>query len=268
MFSANMLGFLLLVATPLLAKAQRNQQTPLKEHGSEFVVPLTLNGGKTYSFQSGDRHMNLEELQNAVSHGRKSSRPQIASISIPLNAAQPGSITLGYREYTSRLSSDVEWVDTRIPGADMPTTHIGVRKGGMVAKDIYTARLALDSPYISLPSDIYDILVQATNPSPWQHDGSYDNVVDCGALERFPDIVLGLEPDTEEREDEEDYEDKEIVITPRQYVLETEEGKCILLVHRFYQRGREEVVLGWAAVRGKVVVLDWVSERTGFWKTE
>ncbi|KZM27930.1 hypothetical protein ST47_g923 [Ascochyta rabiei] len=264
MFSANMLTFLLLAVTPLLAKAQHNQQTPLKEHGSGLVVPLTLTGGKTYSFLSGDRQLNLEELQDVVKKNRKSFRPQIASISIPIDAAQPGRMTFGYEEFTSQLLSDVGWVDTRIPGADMPTTHIGVRKGGMISKDIFTARLALDTPYISLPSEIYDILVQATNPSPWRHDGSYGNVVDCGALETFPDIVLGLGPDAEEREDGEDNEDKEIVITPRQYVLEDEEGKCILLVHRSYQRGREEAVLGWAAVRGKVLVLDWVSERTGF----
>ncbi|XPT03682.1 hypothetical protein M3J09_012769 [Ascochyta lentis] len=259
-----MFSLFLLAVTPLLAKAQLNQQTPLKEQGSEFAVPLTLKDGRTYSFQSGNRLLDLDELQNVVNDGRTSSRPQIVSIHIPLDATQPGRMTFGHEETKARFSPDIEWINTRIPGADMPTTHIGIRKGGMMAKDIYTARLALNTPYVSLPGEIYDILVQATNPTPWQHDGGYDDVVDCGALQRFPDLVLGLDPEREEEEDNEDAEDKEIVVTPRQYVLEVEEGKCILMARRAYQRGSEEVVLGWAAVRGREVVLDWTRERTGF----
>jgi hypothetical protein len=30
------------------------------------------------------------------------------------------------------------------------------------------------------------------------------------------------------------------------------------------EQDSEEAVLGWAAIRGKHVVLDWVNERTGF----
>ena len=133
----------------------------------------------------------------------------------------------------------------------------------MVSMDAYVMRLSLETPYISLPDEIYDILVQATNPTTHQHGSGYDNVVDCSALERFPDLVLGLASETEE-EDDEEAEDNEIVITPKQYVLQTEEGHCILLAQRAYQRGREEVVLGWAAIRGSNVVLDMVNERTGF----
>ncbi len=146
----------------------------------------------------------------------------------------------------------------------MLITHVGIRKGGMVSKDEYATRLALETPYISLPVEIYDILVQATSPRPHQHSGGYDDVVDCAALEWFPDLVLGLEPETDEGDDDEEIEEREIVITPKQYVLQDEEGKCILLAKRAHQPGPEEVVLGWAAVRGREVVLDWTIERTGF----
>lgn len=208
--------------------------------------------------------MYLEELQQIVSVGGAVARSHFVSINIPLDSTKPGKVVFGLEEPTDRLLPDVEWISTRKPGVDVPITHVGIRKGGMVTKDAYSTRLALDTPYISLPGEIYDILIQATKPLPWQHLGGYDDVVDCGALERFPDLVLGLEPETEEDVDDEDMEEKEIVITPRQYILETKEGKCILLARKSYQRGTEEIVLGWAAVRGRRVVLDWANEKTGF----
>lgn len=172
---------------------------------------------------------------------------------------------LGTVESTNaRLQKKFDWIDTLIPGEHMPITHVGIRKGAMVSKDAYSTRLALETPYISLPGEIYDILVQTTNPTPHQHDDGYDDVVDCSALDRYPDLVLGLEPEIEEEWDDDETKDRELVITPRQYVLETEEGRCILLARRAYQRGREEVVLGWAAVRGRDLVLDWINERIGF----
>jgi len=72
--------------------------------------------------------------------------------------------------------------------------------------------------------------------------------------------VLGLQPETDDEEDSEDVVDSELVITPKQYILETEDRQCVLLV----QQGRAEVVLGWAAVRGRGVVLDKLNGRTGF----
>jgi hypothetical protein len=143
-------------------------------------------------------------------------------------------------------------------------THVGIRKGDMLTMDAPPARLALETPYILLPGQIYDILLQATSPVPWQHDNGYDDIVDCDALERFPDLVLGLGWESEEEYEDDDAEEQEIVITPFQYTLEVESDKCILLARRAYQRGREEVVLGWAAMRGRDLVLDYVNERTGF----
>lgn len=165
----------------------------------------------------------------------------------------------------ARFQQDTEWIETPIPGENMAINHVGIRKGAMVSMDAYVTRLALDTPYIALPGEIYDILVLATKPTPHQHGTGYDDVVDCNRLEEYPDLVLGLEPETdEEEEDDGTVLDREIVITPQQYVMKMEEGQCILLAQRAYQRGREDIVLGWAAVRGRQVALDWANELTGF----
>jgi hypothetical protein len=286
MHSGNMLSFLFLAAAPLLSSAQQLQQ-PLKEHRPELTLPLKvckpsmldlldamltypqLNDRRTYTFESaldGVKLLSSRAIADIESYHEINSYPQTALIKVPLDASKPGSMVLGTVESTSaRLQQDFDWIDTLLPGEQMPITHIGIRKGAMVAKDTYSTRLALETPFISLPGEIYDILVQATNPTPHQHGDGYDDVVNCSALDRYPDLVLGLEPETEEGgDDEEEIEERELVITPKQYVLETEEGRCILLAQRAHQRGREEVVLGWAAVRGRDLLLDWINERTGF----
>lgn len=204
-------------------------------------------------------------IQDIEAYGEINSHPQTVSINIPLDPAQSGTIILGpVGSRDTRAQQEIEWIDTHRPGENVPITHVGIRKGAMVSMDAYDTRLALETPFISLPNEIYDILIQATNPTPYQHGNGYNDVVDCGDMERYPDLVLGLELDTDEEEDDEDIEDREIVITPEQYILKTEEGQCILLAQRAYQQGREEVVLGWAAMRGRDLVLDWVNERTGF----
>lgn len=209
--------------------------------------------------------MSLEEMQTVINDGTIGLRPQTVTINIPLDPSQTGTVAIDTKLSDVDPFPGLEWIESCVPGTNMPTTHVGVRKGGMVTKDTYTARLALDTPYISLPNEIYDILIQATSPTPWQSDAGYDDVVDCDALHRFPDLVLGLEPETDEEEDDIEFlEEREIVITPKQYIIETEKGKCVLLAQRVYQKGHEEVVLGWAAVRGRHLVLDWVNERTAF----
>ena len=224
---------------------------------------------RTYTFQSaldGVKLLSSKAIAGIESYREINSHPQSALVNIPLDASKPGSMILGTVESTNaRSQQGIDWFDTLIPGEHMPITHIGIRKGAMVSKDAYSTRLALETPYISLPGEIYDILIQATNPTPQQHGDGYDDAVDCNALNRFPDLVLGLGPEIGEGvDDEEEIEERDLVITPKQYVLETEEGRCILLAQRAYQRGREDVVLGWAAVRGRDLVLDWINERTGF----
>lgn len=217
---------------------------------------------KTYTFESsldGTRILSSTTLQDIQSYGDIISLPQNAVITIPLEPTLPGVIMLN-----SLLQQETKWMYTAVPGENIGITHVGIRRGGMVSMDAHATRLALDTPYIALPGEMYDVLVQATKPVPHQHSTGYDDVVDCSRMEIFPDIVLGLEPETDEEEEDDDTIRGEIVITPDQYVLETEEGQCILLAKRAYHQSREEVVLGWAAVRGRSVVLDWVNERTGF----
>lgn len=179
-----------------------------------------------------------------------------------MDTTQPGTLRLDLKTSSSAHSHEsTDWVDTLVPGEDVPITHVGIRKGAMVSMDAYRTSLALDTPYISLPNEIYDILIQATSPAPHQHSTGYDDVVDCSLMGRFPDLVLGLQADfDDDDEDDEDVEIQEIVITPEQYILRTDEGQCVLLV----QQDRAKIVLGWAAVRGRDVVLDWVNKRTGF----
>jgi hypothetical protein len=221
-----------------------------------------LSKDKTYTFESsldGTKILSSTTLEDVQSYGDIRSRPQNAIITIPLEPTLPGAIMLN-----SRIQQDTEWMYTTAPGENIEITHVGIRRGGMVSMNAHATRLALDTPYIALPDEMYDVLVQATKPVPHQHSTGYDDVVDCSRMDIFPDIVLGLEPETDEEEEDDETTRGEIVITPDQYVLETEEGKCILLSKRAYRQGREEVVLGWAAVRGRSVVLDWVNERTGF----
>lgn len=228
-----------------------------------------LNDGRTYVFESaidGIRALSSKAFSDIESYRKFNSHPQTALVNIPVNASKTGSMILGTVESTNaRLQQNLNWLDTSMPGEHIPITYIGIRKGAMVSKDTYATRLALETPYIFLPGEIYDILLQATNPTPHQHGNGYDDVVDCSALDSYPDLVLGLELEIEENgDDEESAEERELVITPKQYVLETDADRCILLVQRAYQRGREEVVLGWSAVRGRDLVLDWINERTGF----
>lgn len=229
-----------------------------------------LHDGKTYTFESafdGTRLLSSKTVAEVGSYYEINSHPQTALVKIPLDTSRVGSMILGTAESSNgRVEQDIEWIDTLIPGEHMPINFVGIRKGAMISKDVFSTRLALETPYISLPGEIYDILVQATNPTPHQHGDGYDDIVDCTTFDSYPDLVLGLDSENEVQEGDEDNEEREIVITPKQYVLKTAQDQCILLAQRAYQRGREEVVLGWAAVRGRDLVLDWVNERTGFGK--
>jgi saccharopepsin len=202
-----------------------------------------------------------------VSYGETDFRPHAISIHIPLDPTVDGTMSLiPITPELFQSTSQLNWIDTQTPGDDMPVSHIGVRKGGAISEEIYTVRLALETPYISIPSDIYDIVALATNPVVDPDSNGLDNLVDCSEMGRFPDLFVGLDPEKEPNMFEENTEvdDREIVITPSQYIMETKPGRCVLLVKKNPQQDSEEAVLGWAAIRGKHVVLDWVNERTGF----
>ncbi|KAJ4993576.1 hypothetical protein SVAN01_01124 [Stagonosporopsis vannaccii] len=255
---------LFFAVSPLLSYAQHNQQTPLKEDQSRLIIPLTLSGDGTYTFESaldGPTRLSSKTIKEVESYRNINALPQSILISIPFDPTRSGSLVLDdITPNNALIRQEMDWIDTLIPGHDVPLTHVGIRKGAMISMDAYATRLALETPYISLPNEIYDVLIQATNATPHQHSAGDDDVVDCSLLERFPDLVIGLQTGTDDEEESEDIVDSEIVITPKQYVLETEKGQCVLLV----QRDGAEIVLGWAAIRGRDVVLDWLHGRTGF----
>lgn len=147
---------------------------------------------------------------------------------------------------------DVAWIDFDGSQAEhIPLSSVGVRKGGMVAQPVRSAHLDLDTPYITVPNAMYDVILLASKPW-WDRNLQSDKLyVDCKSLDTFPDLVFGLENGVDE-----------IAVTPRQYFLR-QEKECVLMV-----RGTRDsdvgIVLGWAAIRGREIVLDWVAGKMGF----
>jgi saccharopepsin len=168
-------------------------------------------------------------------------------------------------------------------GAHIPLLDIAIRKGGMITMPAETATLDLSTPYIHVPKGIWDILLLATTTEQQASQGAEVLYVDCGALAVFPDLVFGIEQrgygeEADEAEDpveedehgeDEDQGYGELVITPEQYVLQTTDGKCKLLAKNADSCHEERgvVKLGWAALRGREVVLDRRGRRIGFGKS-
>jgi saccharopepsin len=155
-------------------------------------------------------------------------------------------------------------------GAHLPLLGIG-----MISMPAESATLDLSTPYIHIPKGIWDVLLLAANTKQQARDGEEALYVDCGALNVFPDLVVGVEQEghgEEEageggREDEEDDDDAdEFIIRPERYVLQPTEGKCVLLVRNAdsCHDDRGIIKLGWAAARRRDVVLDWGRARVGF----
>jgi hypothetical protein len=156
-------------------------------------------------------------------------------------------------------------------GSKIPLLDVGVRKGGIIIMDTEAARMDLGTPYVHLPKGVWDVLALATNP---EEDSEENLIVDCEAKGRFPDLVFGLAG--ERQGDGDEYENgqagelehvDELIVRPEQYILRTEEGRCVLLVRSLESSCEDgEIVLGWAAIRGRNFVLDWTRERIGFGK--
>jgi hypothetical protein len=142
------------------------------------------------------------------------------------------------------------WLDTDVLAAGISLDHIGIRKGGMITMPTWSTSLSLDTPFISLPANIFDVLMQAAHTSL-----ENELVLDCSLIPILPDLVFGLDV-----EDGRALEGEEIVVTPEQYVMKTEAGTCVLLArsHGGLQR------LGWAAIRGREFVIDLTGRRMGF----
>lgn len=133
----------------------------------------------------------------------------------------------------------------------------------MITTEAESARLNLNTPFIHVPKGIWDILVLATKPEESGRHGE-ELTVGCEEKDIFPDLVFGLDGEREVREGEEEEEVDELIVTPAQYVLQTEEGRCVLLARSAESSHDGGVVLGWAAVRGRSLVLDWPGRRIGF----
>lgn len=233
-----------------------------------------MNENRQWTFrtdQNGDKVYSLEALQDETNYSNSDFTHHTVSIHIPLDQSDPASIRSTSRSTSVQdplsIFSDTIWVNTNYFGRDIRLLDVGIRKGDMVSMEAHAAHLALDTPHISIPTQIYNIVLQATGASPNSlHDG--DMLVECASTSRFPDIVLGLEPET--RESDRDFSCcvEEIVITAEQYIVEVESGKCVLLVKEVeHAEASGGVVLGWAALRGSEVVLDWDHGRLGFAKT-
>jgi saccharopepsin len=148
-------------------------------------------------------------------------------------------------------------------GSHIPLLDIGIRKGGMIAMDAESVRLDLGSAYTHVPLGVWDVLVLASQP---QETGEGDLFVECEEIDTFPDLVFGLDSERVHchDDDEEEKEVDELVVRPEQYVMQTEEGMCVLLVRNAEHCDDGRIVLGWAAMRGRDLVLNWDEGRVGF----
>ncbi|KAH6882391.1 hypothetical protein BKA58DRAFT_373242 [Alternaria rosae] len=294
-----MLRLMPFTSLPLLAAAayldpSLQQQKPLLDSKPALsrVLPLTLDRHLHYTFAASDddfTRTRLDQLQGPLAAcGIKDVADHAITINIPLNSSLTGTATFSTRyqsELWSQSTDQFTWTQ-ELPlhalsmlGARIPLLDIGIRKGGMLTMPAEVASLDLSTPHIYVPKGIWDVLLLATTTELQARDGEEVLYVDCGALSVFPDIVFGIGPrdcggdeemaeDDEEEEYGEDEEEDygELVITPEQYVLQTSEGKCMLLARNADSNpivpGR--VSLGWAAVRGREVLLDRHVGRIGF----
>ncbi|KAF1941066.1 hypothetical protein EJ02DRAFT_348606 [Clathrospora elynae] len=273
---------IIFAALPLLARAtylddsllQKPLQDSRPHSRPERVVPLTLDSHLHYTFPSLSSSDNTTPLPFELIQDLRtwSSEFCLDTINIPLDLSVPGTITYTYSSPDSapapltrpKITSHMSWVTSRSwkLGERIPLGTVGVRKGGMIAMEAQAARLDLRTPFIYVPTGIWDVLVQAARPERLPVDREEDTVVDCESKGVFPDIVFGLNEDGEEKEYAENVD--ELVVRPEQYVVETAEGKCVLLVRNAESCDDGEIVLGWAAIRGREFVLDWTKGRIGF----
>jgi len=212
-----------------------------------------LDENMQYSFPSTSGKSDvvaLDSLQE-VAHLEATTPFSFITINVPLDLKTSGSVIFSHNASSeSDLLEDKVWLRTSVLAATIPLDHIGIRKGGMVAMLTNSAWFSLDTPYMSLPGSIFNVLLQAANTSSEQ-----DFVLDCDTVSILPDLVFGLNPDHSWT-----VAGDEIVVTPEQYVMEIEAGKCVLLVRR--RRGVQK--LGWAALRGREFVMDLAGQRMGF----
>lgn len=184
-------------------------------------------------------------------------------MTIPLDTESEGPLVLepepGWKLFHHMDTSiDIVWTATRLPGRKVNITSIHVEKGVSVSSTTPPINLALHTPYIRLPNDVYDFLAEWAKPEPFDMGRGMESVdlVSCNATSTLPNINLNLEGGAQK-----------IIIKPAQYVLQVSKslggpfaGKCVL----FAKRGGGELEIGYAALRGRSVWYDWANARTGF----
>jgi hypothetical protein len=152
------------------------------------------------------------------------------------------------------------WTATERPGRDVNVTSVAIQQGTTTSSTTSGAHLAFDTPYIGLPDDTYNFLTWVTKARKINMGRGIKPVdmVECDSVSQFPNIILKFEEGAQE-----------LVVRPEQYVLEVNEalggpfmGRCVLLVAKSGDGG--ELAIGWAALRGRSVWLDWANTRTGF----
>ncbi|KAI4687087.1 uncharacterized protein J4E84_005458 [Alternaria hordeiaustralica] len=285
---------------PLLAAAayldpSLQQQKPLLDSkpASSDVVTLILDQNLHYIITTSSDYVwptRLDHLQAPVAaFSIKESIHHAITINIPSDSSLTGTATFfttPQPELWSQSTDQFTWTphlllnSGKMLGAHIPILDIGIRKDGMLTMPAKFATLDLSTPYIYVPKGIWDVLLLATTTEQQARDGEEVLYVDCGALSVFPDLVFGMAPsecgsgeeiaddddDGEDDYDEEEEDYGELVITPEQYVLQTSEGKCMLLTRNAdsHPSVLGTVSLGWAAVRGREVILDRHVGRIGF----
>lgn len=203
-----------------------------------------------------------------VSKGKQSAKPKNQQsslmITIPLDPDAEGPLVLeaepGWKLFHHMDKSiDIIWTNSKQPGRRIDVTSMSVQHGTLLSSNTEPVNLALHTPFIRLPSDVYDFLVDVAKPTPFSMGRGMEPVelVNCNMTAALPNIVLNLEGGAQQ-----------LVVKPQQYVLNVGQnlggpfsGKCVLLAKN---GGGGELEIGYAAFRGRSVWFDWANARTGF----
>lgn len=212
-----------------------------------------------------DPYLQLNTNAKQKAKSKPKNKQMSLMFTIPLNTEAEGPLVIEpdpewkqFHHWDTSLN-DIFWTETKAPGRGLNITSVALQQESTVTSKTHSAHFQLDTPYISLPDDIIDLLFLATRPQRVEVGRGLIPVdtVSCNATSKFPTIKMEFEEGQ-----------GELVVRPEQYVLRVNQelggpfaGKCVLLTTR---GGNGEVSLGFAALRGRSIWLDWYNARTGF----
>ncbi|KAF2852086.1 hypothetical protein T440DRAFT_478082 [Plenodomus tracheiphilus IPT5] len=280
-------SLLLIASASTLALATPHndaQQKPIQNSQPDVIHTLKLDTTLHYTIQPptpnpASRIPPIHTMQDLQIY--TTLNQQTATLALPTHANETGTLTFSpnppflsqnpFPPSSSLLEKDnIHWIHIPTPqtyASRIPLHTLSVRRGGAISMAVDTARLDVGSAFIEVPGGIWDVVVLATGVS---GDGLGEGQVevDCGRRGVFPDLVSGIRGEDEMEGDEGEDGEGELVVTPWQYVLERE-GRCELLVRKAEGSGDGDedgdvvVGLGWAALRGRRLVIDAVGRRMG-----